>query len=90
MIHQEYTDEELAEIDKENRVFSNEQLKTIENLKNEMSDVCASCNEKFEQTAWNFKNRGNYCSECHAKSNKMTLYKTKYNPNSIHGKTNRV
>ena len=66
MKHQEYTDEELAEIDKENRVFSNEQLKTIENLKNEMSDVCVCCNDFFEQSEESYIARGNYCYNCNS------------------------
>ena len=38
MSHIEYTEEELREIDKENRVFSTEQLKTIQTLENDVCD----------------------------------------------------
>lgn len=73
MIHKDYELEELAEIDKENRVFNDTQLKMIETLEKEI--VCAGCNDFFIQTPSSHEANGNYCKECTSKSARSIQHK---------------
>ena len=75
MIHKDYELEELEEIDKENRVFNDEQLKMIETLEKEID--CAGCNDFFIQTSSSYEANGNYCKECTSKSARSIQHKHK-------------
>ena len=77
MIHKDYELEELEEIDKENRVFNDKQLKMIETLEKEIVCVGAGCNDFFIQTPSSYEANVNYCKECTSESAKNTQHKYK-------------